>query len=592
MRSMSLAVRLWAIAATTLIGSIALVLVCIRSVNEVKVRGPLYTDIIMYKDLLADILPPPEYLIESYLNGFELLQTRGAERDPLLAKAARLEEDFLTRRAVWEKTLTHPQIRQTMLGESIPAGIEFFTVLKESFLPLVRAGRDAEARAVLEGPLGAAYTRHRAAVDKTVELSNKEVEVVEASADKSLAVNMNTMIFAALGINALVLLLTFWSIRSIMRPMRQLRDYARCVAGGDYDSRCEINGASEISSLGSVLMDTAAKVKENIARASQAQASAQSEADNAREATEKAEQAQRYARQAMSQGMSQAAHRLEKVVEIVGAASQQLAVQIEQSNRGARAQAQRAAEVATSMEQMNATVLEVAQSAAQTADTSSRAQGKAQEGADVVRQVIQGIGVVQGTAVSLKEQMTDLGRQSEGIGQIMNVISDIADQTNLLALNAAIEAARAGDAGRGFAVVADEVRKLAEKTMTATKQVGEAILAVQRGTRANIDSVETAVRAIESATDLASRSGMALDDIVRLVETASGQVQSIAAAAEEQSAASEEINRAVDEVNSVASETSQAMDEAARSVGELSRQAAELRGLIQSLKTDVPDGQG
>ncbi len=65
MRSMSLAVRLWAIAATTLLGSIALVLVCVRSVNEVKVRGPLYTDIVMYKDLLADILPPPEYLIES-----------------------------------------------------------------------------------------------------------------------------------------------------------------------------------------------------------------------------------------------------------------------------------------------------------------------------------------------------------------------------------------------------------------------------------------------------------------------------------------------------------------------------------------------
>jgi len=479
-----------------------------------------------------------------------------------------------------------------MLGESIPAGLEFFVILKREFLPLLRAGRDAEARALLEGPLGKAYTLHRAAVDKTVELSNKEVEVVEASADRSLAANMNTMLFAAAGINAIVLLLTFWSIRSIMRPMRQLRAYAQSVAGGDYDGSCEIHGAHEIQGLGSVLMDTAAKVKENIARASQAQASAQEEAVNAREASAKAEEAQRFARQAMSQGMSQAAHKLEKVVEIVGAASQQLAVQIEQSNRGAQAQAQRAAEVATSMEQMNATVLEVAQSAAQTADTSSRAQGKAQEGADVVRQVIQGIGAVQGTAVSLKEQMTDLGRQSEGIGQIMNVISDIADQTNLLALNAAIEAARAGDAGRGFAVVADEVRKLAEKTMTATKQVGEAILAVQRGTRANIASVETAVRAIESATDLASRSGMALDDIVRLVGSASGQLQSIAAAAEEQSAAREEINRAVEEVNSVASETSKAMDEATRSVGELSRQAAELRGLIQSLKTDVPDAQG
>ena len=117
------------------------------------------------------------------------------------------------------------------------------------------------------------------------------------------------------------------------------------------------------------------------------------------------------------------------------------------------------------MEQMNATVLEVARNATQSAATSGQAQSKANEGASVVTQVIHGIGEVESTAISLKDQMTVLGKQSESIGQILNVISDIADQTNLLALNAAIEAARAGDAGRGFAVVADEVRKLAEKTM-------------------------------------------------------------------------------------------------------------------------------
>jgi methyl-accepting chemotaxis protein len=587
MRSMPLAIRLWAIAATTLVGSAALVLVCVRSINEVKIRGPLYTDIVMYKDLLADILPPPEYLIESYLNCFEMLQAQGKERTDLIAKAARLEDDFLTRRDVWIKSLTQPKIRKAMLDESIPAGLEFFKVLKGKFLPLIKEGRDAEARAVLEGPLSDAYRRHRAAVDTTVDLSNKEVSVVEAHADQALSSNMSFIMISAGVINAIVLLLTLFSIRSILRPMRQLRDYAQNVAAGDYDTSCQITGSVEIKGLGEVLMDTAAKVKLNIECASKAQANALTEAENAREAKAKAEEAQIYARQAMSKGMSEAAQRLEKVVEIVGSASQQLAVQIEQSNHGAQAQAQRAAEVATSMEQMNATVLEVAQNASQTAETSAQAQGKAKEGAEVVRQVIKGIGAVQGTAESLKVQMTDLGRQSEGIGQIMNVISDIADQTNLLALNAAIEAARAGDAGRGFAVVADEVRKLAEKTMTATKQVGEAILSVQRCTQTNIANVEAAVKAISHATELAGRSGMALDDIVRLVETASGQVQSIAAAAEEQSAASEEINRAVDEVNAVASETSKAMGEASKSVNELSRQASDLRELIRSLKSDV-----
>jgi methyl-accepting chemotaxis protein len=587
MRSMSLSVRLWAIAAATLLGSITLVAVCVRSVNVVKIRGPIYSDIVMYKDLLADILPPPEYLIESYLNCFELLQTKAAERQPLLDKAARLEKDFLDRREVWDKSLTQPQIRQAMLDDAIPAGLEFLKIVKTQFLPLVRDGRDDEARAVLEGPLAAAYTRHRSAVDKTVALSNKEVDVVEAHADKTLAANMTILLGAAAGINTIVLLLTIWAVRSILRPMRRLNAYAQGVANGDYSSTCTINGACELRVLGDVLMDTAAKVRENIERAGQAQAKAQDEAANARNAMSKAAEAERYARQAMSKGMAHAAEKLEKVVEIVGAASQQLSTQIELSNNGARKQAQRAAEVAASMEQMNASVLEVAENASHTADTSSRAQDKAKEGAGVVRQVIESISTVQGVAVMLKEQVSDLSRESESIGEIMNVISEIADQTNLLALNAAIEAARAGDAGRGFAGVADEVRKLAEKTMHATKEVGEAILSVQRTTQSNIANVESAVQAVASATDLAGRSGMALEDIVHLVETASTQVQSIAAAAEEQSAASEEINHAVEEVNTVASETSKTMDEASRSVLKLSRQAVELRGLIQELKSDA-----
>jgi len=99
------------------------------------------------------------------------------------------------------------------------------------------------------------------------------------------------------------------------------------------------------------------------------------------------------------------------------------------------------------MEEMNATVLEVAKNAAQAADTSNNAKHKALEGAEVVKKVVGGISDAQKQALELKADMTTLGQQAQGIGQIMNVISDIADQTNLLALNAAIEAARAGEAG-------------------------------------------------------------------------------------------------------------------------------------------------
>jgi methyl-accepting chemotaxis protein len=188
------------------------------------------------------------------------------------------------------------------------------------------------------------------------------------------------------------------------------------------------------------------------------------------------------------------------------------------------------------------------------------------------------------TALSLKDSMRSLGEQADSIGQVMTVISDIADQTNLLALNAAIEAARAGDAGRGFAVVADEVRKLAEKTMSATKEVGDRISSIQQAAGKNIESMDKAVAAIQQATGKANDSGAALDSIVTVADGTALQVSSIATAAEEQAAAMEQINRSVEEVTMIVSETTEGMMQAAEAVQELATQANELRSLIQSLE--------
>ena len=183
------------------------------------------------------------------------------------------------------------------------------------------------------------------------------------------------------------------------------------------------------------------------------------------------------------------------------------------------------------------------------------------------------------------KDMNDLGQQAVGIGQIMNVIADIADQTNLLALNAAIEAARAGDAGRGFAVVADEVRKLAEKTMTATQEVGQAIKGIQEGTKKNIDNVGKSAGSIEEATQLSIRSGDSLKQILDFVHMVNDQVQSIATASEQQSAASEEINHSVEHVATISSETAQAMEQAAKAVADLAEQSQVLQGLIRDMKS-------
>ncbi|MFZ5810598.1 MAG: methyl-accepting chemotaxis protein [Thermodesulfobacteriota bacterium] len=390
------------------------------------------------------------------------------------------------------------------------------------------------------------------------------------------------------GVVLVVLLAGIWATLhvNVLRPVSGLIVSAEGIAGGDLGVTLDITRKDEMGMLQRALARMLDNLKAKIAEAEEMGAQARSESEKARAATQQAEEARREAEHSKADGMLQAAGQLEGVVEVVTSASEELSAQIEQSSRGAEEQARRVGETATAMEEMNATVLEVAKNASQAAETADKAKAKATEGAEVVTRMVNGIGEVQTQSAEMKDDMASLGKQAEGIGQILNVISDIADQTNLLALNAAIEAARAGEAGRGFAVVADEVRKLAEKTMTATKEVGDAIRGIQGGTRKNIENVEQSVTKIEAATGLAVQAGEALEAIVSLVDTTSDQVRSIATASEEQSAASEEINRSIEDVNRISAETSDAMRQSAQAVGEMANQAQVLKSLIERMKEE------
>ncbi|MEG6550210.1 methyl-accepting chemotaxis protein [Desulfocurvibacter africanus] len=282
--------------------------------------------------------------------------------------------------------------------------------------------------------------------------------------------------------------------------------------------------------------------------------------------------------------IAQAAIEAERVSDQVASASEELSAQVEQSSQGAGVQQSRTGEAATAMEQMNSSVLEVARNASSVADLADRTKTMAKDGETVVASVVQVIGRINAKATELKGDMTKLGSQAQGIGQILGVISDIADQTNLLALNAAIEAARAGDAGRGFAVVADEVRKLAEKTMSATRDVENSIKSIQDSVQKSVANTDATTSAIQESTELAGRSGQALKSIVAMVEQTADQVRGIATASEEQSAASEQINRSIEEINRISSETSDAMNQSAQAVTDLARLAQELKGIIEQMQ--------
>ena len=284
------------------------------------------------------------------------------------------------------------------------------------------------------------------------------------------------------------------------------------------------------------------------------------------------------------QNMQNIAVELEQVATIASSASEQLSAQIELSENGAQDQADRVATTATALEEMNATVLEIARNAGTASDSASNVRSEASAGSESMQECVKAMHEVKEESLKLQTEMGVLSEHAQAINEIMNVISDIADQTNLLALNAAIEAARAGEAGRGFAVVADEVRNLAEKTMTSTTDVGNAISAIQKSTADNTRLVVDAVEKIERVTEMVSGAGEALLGIVQLADTTADQVRAIATASEEQSATSEEITQSVDSINNIAKETTNNMQEARKAVDEVVNQTHVLSQLIEQLQ--------
>ncbi|TVM19403.1 chemotaxis protein [Oceanidesulfovibrio indonesiensis] len=373
--------------------------------------------------------------------------------------------------------------------------------------------------------------------------------------------------------------------RELLRPFTALQTFAHKVAEGDLDATPEGRFKPELADLRDSIFSMVGNLKAKMGEAEQKSVEASQQADKAQSALTEAEAQQQKVRNLL-ETMKEIADQANVIAERVSSSTDQLAAQVEQVSRGAEMQRDRVGETATAMEQMNSTVMEVASNASNASANSDRAKEKAASGAAVVNEVVQAINRVNQLAERLKDNTQTLGSEAESINQVMNVISDIADQTNLLALNAAIEAARAGEAGRGFAVVADEVRKLAEKTMSATKEVGDNIGRVQDAARMNMESVDQAVGAVSDATEKANESGAALREIVGLVEESATQVTGIATAAEEQSAASEQINQSVEEINRIVAETAEGMVQSAQAVQELSTMADELRNLIRQLNVE------
>jgi methyl-accepting chemotaxis protein len=190
---------------------------------------------------------------------------------------------------------------------------------------------------------------------------------------------------------------------------------------------------------------------------------------------------------------------------------------------------------------------------------------------------------MRGIARSVREsaaKIEQLGARSEEIGRIVGVIDEIAEQTNLLALNAAIEAARAGEQGRGFAVVAGEVRRLAERTATATQEIGTMIEKVQSITVDAVQQMRSGTATVEQGVEATSKAGESIQRIIREADKVGTMVAQIASSATQQASATEQVTTSMSQINDLAIESAEGSQLSARSCEQLFDLALGLQNMV------------
>ena len=236
-----------------------------------------------------------------------------------------------------------------------------------------------------------------------------------------------------------------------------------------------------------------------------------------------------------------------------------------------------ASAMAASVEELSVSIGQVSENASTALRIAERTGTLSVNGGEVIDRAVGEINRIAETVRQTAGKMGALSDNSNQISSVVQVIKDVADQTNLLALNAAIEAARAGEAGRGFAVVADEVRKLAERTTSATVEIGNMIGRIQSDTVSSVATMESAVAQVDRGVNLANEAGAAISEIRQGVNQVVSTVNDIVNSIQEQSVASQQIAQQVERVAQASEENNAAARQTADSAGILKGLAGQLK---------------
>jgi methyl-accepting chemotaxis protein len=626
----------------------------LNRLNLVKINGDLYRQIIQGKDIIADILPPPEYILESHLNVFQLKNAVETNADSaviqsLIEKSKQLRKDYEDRHKYWTDNLPDGVLKEELTQKSYDPAEKYFTIRDNEFIPAVLAGDKQRIQDILQNSLEPEYEKHRAEIDLVVTEANdlnQEYEKNAGNLVSSASVLLGLIGFAIALICSIIAALIVTSITS---PIKKITSIANTLAMGNIDQDIPIHSKDEIGALansfremiayqtsmaeaaeqlsnGNLLIDIHPKSKEdvlgnafsrmiknlrdtiggvtlNAGDLNKASTQLAHSSDQAGQATSQIANVIQQISLGITQQTEAATHSATSM--------EQLRRAIENVSRGAQAQAEAISKMSTLTSSLSISIEQVAGNTNAVSIESKNAADAAREGSISVSDTIEGMENIRTKVGFSSKKVQEMGSRSDQIGAIIETIDDIASQTNLLALNAAIEAARAGEYGKGFAVVADEVRKLAERSSAATREIGSLIRSIQETVAEAVIAMDESASEVEIGSERASKSGIALENILKAAEAVNGQAQLAAsavsqmgqlsndlvtaaddvsaiveentAATEQMSAGSSEISEAIINISSVSEENAAAIQEVTASAEEMSAQVEEVNASAQTL---------
>lgn len=369
------------------------------------------------------------------------------------------------------------------------------------------------------------------------------------------AISASYIIIAILLISILVAAGTaFYIARGIAGPLQQVVQSVEMIAGGDLSKTLKVEGVLEVNQLVMGVNHMTISLRKIITHAA-----------------------------SVAESVAASAEELTAAATEVGRASDQVAHTIQDVAHSAVTQMDLTNQSAKVMSEMNNSVLDTVQAACDVAEVSGKSEQSAGEGIKQVDHAVDLMNHIQKDVGNTAKMICVLGEKSRQIGQIVEVITNIAGQTNLLALNAAIEAARAGEQGRGFAVVADEVRKLAEQSQTAAKEIATIIGAIQSETEQTVVAMNKSSAEVDEGVRVVKASKESLEGIYLDVKNVKQQVENIVVLIDKQQGGSAQVEQSINDIAGCANINSNSSQEVAAASEEQNASVQEIVAAVSGL---------